>query len=105
MMLELIKDTPYYRYMIDEAREEALREGKQEGSLQVARKLLLRLAEKRFPGADIKTEVARIRSLSALEQLCLDIDDLKTEKTLRERLGKITPVKRVSKPKRKTRKS
>lgn len=103
MMLELIKDTPYYRYMIDEARKEARREGKQEGSLRVARKLLLGLAEKRFPGVDIKTEVARIRSLSALEQLCLDIDDLKTEKALRERLGKIIPTKRA--PKRKTRKS
>jgi len=107
MILELIKDTPYYRYMVDEERKKALREGrktgKQEGSLQVARKLLLRLAEKRFPKADIKTEVARIRSLSALEQLCVDIDDIKTERALRQRLGKITPAKRALK--RKARKS
>lgn len=103
MIIELVKDTPYYRYMVDEERKKALKEGEEEGSLRVARRFLLRLAEKRFPGVDIKKEVGRIRNLSALEQLCLDIYDMKTEKALRERLSKIAPSKRT--PKRNDRKS
>ena len=53
-------------------------------------KLLRLLAAKRFPGVQLGDEVESISDLAALQQLCVDLDDLPDAGALRQRLAGLT---------------
>ena len=58
--------------------------------------LLRGLAAKRFPDVELGAEVDRIRDLSALERLCLELDQIPDPATLQARLATLAANGRVN---------
>jgi predicted transposase YdaD len=67
---EVLRETPMYQDILEEGREE----GREEGHRQALFNLIGRFLERRFPNSEPVEEVLMIRDVSALEQLCLEMD-------------------------------
>ncbi len=83
--LEQLKESSFYQFVVEEGRDE----GRQEGGLKTARKMLRMLAAKRFPGLKLGEEVDRIHDLDALERLGLEVSDLPDAEALKRRIAEL----------------
>lgn len=75
----ILKETPFYQFI----REEGFAEGERKVLMEMFRKL----AAKHFSTFEVGEELEQVRDLAALEQLCLDLDRIQNEATLRARLA------------------
>jgi hypothetical protein len=81
--LEQLKESSFYKYIIEEGRQEGLQQGQIEGLAEALRLLV----KKKFPGLDVSAEIARISDVSALQNLCLDVFDATDADAFRKRLS------------------
>ncbi|MGH9835542.1 MAG: hypothetical protein ACRD9Y_21180 [Blastocatellia bacterium] len=79
--LEQLKESSWYQFVVEEGRDE--------GRLETARKMLRMLAAKRFPSLKLGEEVDRIHDLDALERLGLEVYDLPDAETLKRRIAEL----------------
>jgi len=86
--LELLKESSFYQEILEEGREE----GREKGREALAG-LLRQLAARRFPGIELGDEVKQVRGLAALQQLCLELDDLPTAEALHKRLAELAAAR------------
>ena len=108
----ILRETPYIQSIIAEVREEALAENRRQldealtearrqrdeaqqveqekGRRETLTKLLLGLAAKHFPGADLAPAIEQVSDLDQLETLLLDFDQIPDAETLRARLAELT---------------
>jgi hypothetical protein len=84
----ILKETPFYQFIREEAFEEGFEEGERRVLIEVSRKL----AAKYFPDLEIGEELEQFRDLVALEQLCLDLYHIPNADALRARLAALITV-------------
>ena len=77
---------PIQAYRESSAYQFALEEGREEGKRAALIELLQRMAQQRFPGIELGEELAQMRDLVALEDLCVNLYALPDEAALRARL-------------------
>jgi predicted transposase YdaD len=106
--LEQLKDSSFYQYIleegekiglsrgIEEGKREGKREGIREGRKEAAAESLRLLVEKRFPKLDVKKEIAQIRDVALLQQLCVELLDMPDARAFRRRLNAILKAKSSS---------
>ncbi len=83
----ILKETPFYQFIREEAFDEGFEEGFEEGERRVLIEMFRKLVAQHFPGLEIGEELEQVRDLAALEQLCLNLDQIPDETTLRARLA------------------
>jgi predicted transposase YdaD len=86
--LHILKETPFYQEIREEGREEGFEKGERKKLIEMFRKL----ATKHFPAFEVGEELEQVRDLAALEQLCLDLDQIQDEATVRARLAELIAV-------------
>ncbi len=87
--LETLKESSFYQYILAEGREEGREEGRGEAHEKdraAFAELCAYLAAKRFPSIEWQAELARVRDIAALKQLCIELDQLPTPAALRQRI-------------------
>ncbi len=92
--LRVLKESPFYDYLINEGKDEWLaegiekgrQEGRQEGQRELAADLLRLFISRRFPRVNVTRKIKLIRDAATLQQLCLEVGDLKDAAALRKRL-------------------
>jgi predicted transposase YdaD len=91
--MEIYKESSFYKAIQQEARDEGLEEGREEGREEGERLMLIELftdfAAKRFPGFEPEVDLDRVKNLSALKQICLDLDEVPDVATLQRQLSKL----------------
>jgi len=80
----ILKETPFYQFI----REEGFEEGERRKLIEMFRKF----AVKRFPGLELGAEPEQVCDVEALKQLCLNLDQIPDEATLRARLAELIAV-------------
>ncbi len=83
--LRVLKESPFYDYLINEGKDGWLAEGE----LKALAETLRLLIAKRFPKVNVTQKIKRIRDVAVLQQLCLEAGDLKDAAALRKRLDEV----------------
>ncbi len=79
-MHEVLRETPYYQFILDE--------GKEEGRDIIVEMICDQVA-KHFPSLNFKTEIEQIHDLSSLKQLYFDLDRITEIEAFRKRLTEL----------------
>jgi len=87
--LEQLKESSFYQFIAKEGLKEGLQQGLQQGEIKAAAEILRLLAAKRFPELRLGAEVERIHDVAALQQLCLEINDLPDATALEQRVAEL----------------
>ncbi len=89
--IHALRESSMYQFILDEGRQE----GRQEGKRSAVIEMLQRFAAKRFPELEIAEDVNRVEDIAALEQLCLEINELPDAEALRVRLLELAASKQA----------
>lgn len=84
---ELAKQSSTFRAMVKDVKQEARGEGRAEGRTEAFSELLKKLTAQRFPELAIEAELDQIRDADALEQLCLQVNKIKSSKVLLQQIS------------------
>lgn len=90
----VLRETPYFQFIIEEGREEGrkeVREEAREKAREVVVEMLLHTIGLRFPALDVSAEIERVRNLEALKQVFFDLDQIADEAALRQHLAALAP--------------
>jgi len=88
--LEQLKESSFYRWIV----QEGLKEGREEGEIKGAATALRMLIAKRFPNLQVDEAIDRIRDASLLQQLCVEVIEIQDEATLQRRLTELAQPSR-----------
>jgi len=92
----ILKETPFYQSILEEGREEGRKEAYEKNFEEGRRRMMIKMfrefAVKRFPGLELGVELEQVCDIEALEQLCLSLDQIPDEATLRSRLAALIAV-------------
>jgi predicted transposase YdaD len=87
--LDQLRESSFYQLIAEEGLKEGREQGLQQGKAEEAAEILRLLIAKRFPKLDVASEIGRIRDVTFLQQLCLEVVDLPDAAALQRRLAEI----------------
>ena len=92
MPIERLRESSFYQSILEEGRKEGREEGREEerkAALARIADLLRLLADKRFPGVQLGSEVEAVGDPDKLHRLCHELDEIPDTETLRRKLAEL----------------
>jgi len=96
MPIERLRESSFYQSILEEGREEGVAIGREEGREEERKAALVRvadifrlLADKRFPGIQLGSEVEAVGDPDKLHRLCHELDEIPDPDALRRRLAEL----------------